>query len=84
MSPLNHVISWLIELFSLAIIYSVLCYILPDRDLLFWYADKYGYGSEAEWYNGYTFLLMLASVFINCIIIWGVVYLKQRNKTKNG
>lgn len=70
MRPIHYVIIWLLELFSLSVIYSLFCYVIPGEALFSWYEDNYGMMMENQWYDGYTLLLMLISVFINCVFIW--------------
>lgn len=70
MKPIRHVFLWLIELLSLAVIYSLLCYFVPDEALFSWYENKYGFVMENQWYNWFTTILMIVAVLFNCILIF--------------
>ncbi|TDN57664.1 hypothetical protein EC847_107148 [Scandinavium goeteborgense] len=78
MKPLNYIITWLLELLSLSIIFSILCFIVPDEEIFSRYEDKYGMMAENEWYDGYTMILMLVAIFLNCLLIWILVSQYQR------
>jgi len=78
MKPLNIIITWLIELLSLSIIFTILCFIVPDEEIFSWYEDKYGMMAENHWYDGYTTILMLVAICLNCILIWSLVSLYQK------
>lgn len=84
MSPIKHVFVWLIELFSLSILYSLLCYFIPDEALLSWYDERYGMVMENQWYGWYTLILMIIAVLINCGLIWFTVkmYAKKTRRDK--
>lgn len=70
MKPIHYFFIWLLELLSLSVIYSLLCYVMPDEALFLWYEDRYGMVMENQWYDAYTLILMLIAIFINCVLIW--------------
>lgn len=79
MKPINHIITWLLELLSLSIIFTFLSFLVPDEKIFSWYQDKYGMMAENEWYDGYTTILMLVAIFINCLLIWILTSLCKKN-----
>ncbi len=80
MKPIHYVFIWLLELLSLSVIYSLLCYVMPDESLFLWYEERYGMVMENQWYDAYTLILMLIAIFINCVLIWLIVAACNRKK----
>lgn len=84
MKPITHVLIWLIELFTLSILYSILCYLVPGEEIYGWYEEHYGFVMENQWYGWYTLILMIIAVLINCGLIWFTVkmYAKKTRRDK--
>ena len=80
MKPIHYVFIWLLELLSLSVIYSLLCYVMPDESLFLWYEERYGMVMENQWYDAYTLILMLIAIFINCVLIWLIVAACNKKK----
>ncbi|WP_029590422.1 hypothetical protein [Franconibacter pulveris] len=80
MKPIHYVFIWLLELLSLSVIYSLLCYVMPDESLFLWYEERYGMVMENQWYDAYTLILMLVAIFINCVLIWLIVAACNKKK----
>lgn len=78
MKPLTHIITWLLNLLSLYVIYSLLIYLISDEKIYSWYVDRYGVMMENQWYGRYMMVIMLVAIFISCAIIWVVVSLYNR------
>ncbi|MNB84258.1 hypothetical protein D3C75_311120 [compost metagenome] len=70
MSPRNSIVIWLMELTLLCAIYSLLCAFMPDVYLYDVYTDKFGFLTEAEWYDRYIFALSILSLLLTTLLIW--------------
>ncbi|MEB8014797.1 hypothetical protein [Citrobacter braakii] len=42
MKPATHVFLWLSELLALTVVYTLLCYFIPDEAFMAWYEENYG------------------------------------------
>lgn len=80
MSPGNSVFIWLMELILLCAIYSLLCAFMPDVYLYDIYTDKFGFLTEAEWYDRYIFSLSILSLLSTTFLIWLIAYFLHRHK----
>lgn len=80
MRPKTHVLIWLGQLLLLMVVYSMLCALAPDIWLYDVYTSQYGFLTEEEWYDRYISLLMILSVFVTTLLIWGIAFLAQRKK----
>jgi len=78
MKPVNHVITWLLELFSLMVLFSLLCYFVPEEQLFWMYVDSYGFVAEVTWKDGYSLVLLVIAVLMNCGLIWSVMALYNK------
>ena len=54
MKPATHVFLWLSELLALTVVYTLLCYFIPDEAFMAWYQENYGFIQEAHWNDGFS------------------------------
>jgi len=80
MRPKTHVLIWLGQLILLMVVYSMLCALAPDIWLYDIYTNRYGFLTEEEWYDRYISILMILSVSVTTLLIWGIAFLAQRKK----
>ena len=80
MKPITYVWIWLTELFTVSVIYSVICFFMPDEAIFNWYEEKYGFVIETKWYNWYTLILYIASIALTSGLIWLTAYLFRKRR----
>jgi hypothetical protein len=80
MKPLTGLFIWLAELATLFLIYSSLCYVLPDMDIYSMYVEKFGFVIEEDWLDAYTLAIFTLSLTITSLLIWIIYTLCWRRK----
>lgn len=80
MKPSTSILLWLMELALLCLVYSVVCAFMPDVYLYDIYTDKFGFLTEAEWYDRYIFALSLLSLLLTTLLIWLIARYLYRRK----
>lgn len=70
MKPSIHAVIWLMELALLCLVYSLICLVMPDIYLYDIYTDKFGFLTEAQWYDRYIFTLSVLSLLLTTLCIW--------------
>lgn len=79
MKPTISIVVWLSQLFLLCIVYSMLCVLMPDIYLYDLYTDKFGFLTEAQWYDRYIFSLSVLSLLLTTFLIWLIAgYMNKR------
>jgi len=65
----------------LCLVYSLICILMPDIYLYDIYTDRFGFLTEAQWYDRYIFSLSVLSLLLTTFIIWLIArYLDKRKK----
>ncbi len=77
MNAKRHVFIWVVETLMLFGIYTVLCFFMPDVWLYHFYTRHFGFITELEWSDNYTFILFIASFLLNIIVIYLFVHRKS-------
>lgn len=80
MKPSTTVMIWLMELALLCLVYSLVCIVMPDIWLHDLYTDKFGFLTEAEWYDRYIFALSLLSLLLTTLLIWLISHCMRKRK----
>ncbi|CZU72578.1 Uncharacterised protein [Enterobacter hormaechei] len=70
MNARKHALTWVVETLMLFIIYSLVCYIMPDVLLYHLYTRHFGFVTELEWSGSYTLLLFIFSFLLNAVLIY--------------
>jgi len=70
MRPIACLAIWLSQLALLCIVYSLLSAFMPDVYLYDIYTEKFGFLTEAEWYDRYIFALSILSLLLTTLLIW--------------
>ncbi len=70
MKPSTSVVIWLTELALLCLVYSFICFFMPDVWLYDIYTDTFGFLTEAQWYDRYIFALSILSLLLTTLLIW--------------
>ena len=70
MRPISCLAIWLSQLALLCIVYSLLSAFMPDVYLYDIYTEKFGFLTEAEWYDRYIFALSILSLLLTTLLIW--------------
>jgi hypothetical protein len=78
MNAKTRVLTWIVETIMLFIVYSALCYLLPDVELYDLYTRNFGFITELAWNENYTLVLFIASIFINTLLIY--LWALKKNK----
>ncbi len=79
MKPSTIVVIWIMELALLCLIYSLMCIVMPDIYLYDIYTDKFGFLTEAQWYDRYIFSLSVLSLLLTTFLIWLIArYMNKR------
>lgn len=78
MKPLNHILTWILELLSLLAIFTLLCLMVPDEYFYSAYVDKYGFVDEVTWSDACSLVLLIAAVLINCGVIWFTILIVNK------
>jgi len=82
MKPSTSVVIWLMELALLCLVYSLLCIVMPDIYLYDIYTDKFGFLTEAQWYDRYIFSLSVLSLLLTTLLIWFIAHYIHRRKIR--
>lgn len=80
MKPGTSVVIWLMELALLCLVYSLLCIVMPDVYLYDIYTDKFGFLTEAQWYDRYIFSLSVLSLILTSLLIWLIARYRHKRK----
>ena len=79
MKPITSIMVWFSQLLLLCFVYSMLCVLMPDIYLYDIYTDKFGFLTEAQWYDRYIFSLSVLSLLVTTFLIWVIaLYLHKR------
>ncbi len=70
MNAKKHALTWIVETLMLFVIYSLVCYVMPDVFLYGLYTRHFGFVTELEWSENYTLLLFIFSFFLNVVLIY--------------
>lgn len=70
MSAKKHALRWIAETMMLFVIYTLLCYFLPDVLLYHLYTRNFSFVTELDWNDNYTTILFILSFFINALLIY--------------
>lgn len=70
MNAIKHALNWVVQTLMLLVIYSLLCYFLPDVFLYHLYTRHFGFVTELEWSENYTLFLFIVSFLFNAILIY--------------
>ena len=70
MNAIKHALTWVVQTLMLLVIYSLLCYFLPDVFLYHLYTRQFGFVTELEWSESYTLFLFIVSFLFNAILIY--------------
>ncbi|CZV78582.1 Uncharacterised protein [Enterobacter cloacae] len=70
MSAKKRAFTWIVETMMLFVIYSALCYFLPDIELYHFYTSHFGFVTELTWNEHYTLILFILSFFFNALLIY--------------
>ncbi len=82
MKPGTSVVIWLMELALLCLVYSLLCIVMPDVYLYDIYTDKFGFLTEAQWYDRYIFSLSVLSLILTSLLIWLIARYRHKRKIR--
>ena len=82
MKPSTSVVIWLSELALLCLVYSLLCITMPDIYLYDIYTDKFGFLTEAQWYDRYIFTLSVLPIILTTFLIWLFARYLYKKKTQ--
>jgi len=55
---------------------------MPDIYLYDIYTDKFGFLTEAQWYDRYIFILSVLSLLLTTLLIWLFARYLYKNKTQ--
>lgn len=80
MKPSTSVVIWIMELALLCLIYSLICIVMPDIYLYDIYTDKFGFLTEAQWYDRYIFSLSVLSLLLTTLLIWLIARYMHKRK----
>ncbi|HEE9990137.1 TPA: hypothetical protein R8G53_001098 [Citrobacter braakii] len=83
MKPATHVFLWLSELLALTVVYTLLCYFIPDEAFMAWYQENYGFIQEAHWNDGFSLILYFLAIAITTFAIWFIAAARQRKWKKS-
>jgi hypothetical protein len=78
MSAKKHALRWIAETMMLFVIYTLLCYFLPDVLLYHLYTRNFGFVTELDWNDNYTTILFILSFIINALLIYLCGLYKQK------
>ncbi len=82
MKPIISIVVWFSQLFLLCIVYSMLCVLMPDIYLYDVYTDKFGFITEEQWYDRYTFSLLVLSLLLTTFLIWLIARYRHIRKNR--
>ncbi|MDY1037825.1 hypothetical protein [Lelliottia sp. CFBP8978] len=83
MKPATHVYLWLTELFALTVVYTLLCYFIPDEAFLAWFEENYGFIQETRWDDWFSLTLYFLAIAITSLLIWLTAAARQRKWKKS-
>ncbi|MGM8752999.1 hypothetical protein ACS6JK_05195 [Enterobacter chuandaensis] len=70
MNAKKHTLTWVVETLMLFVIYSLVCYFMPDVLLYHLFTSHFGFMTELEWSESYTLLLFILSFLLNTMLIY--------------